>query len=101
MNDDLLESSAEDTELFWHQVNCAQDLDGQSLYPTLLQFVTALLSLPHSSAAVERISSAVNLIETKTRNHLGTETIEGLLLTKQLLSDEPSYKLQFDKKKYC
>ena len=42
-----------------------------------------LLTLPHSSAAVERVFSRVSLIKTRKRNRLGTDTMNGLLLTKQ------------------
>ncbi|CAG9786631.1 unnamed protein product [Diatraea saccharalis] len=66
-------------------------------YATLKEIVSALLCLPHSSATVERIFSSINLIKTKTRNHLGTDTMEGLLLTKQLLKNEPCFKLNVSK----
>ena len=64
---------------------CAEDTDGTLLHPKLKKWVSAiLLSLP------------MNLIKTKTRDSLSTSTIEGLLLTKQLLHNEPCYKLLVD-----
>ena len=90
------ETDEEDPEKFWHQVFCAEDADGTLLYPKLKEWVTAILSFPHSTATVERIFSSINLIKTKTRNSLSTSTIEGLLLTKQLLHNKPCYKLLVD-----
>ncbi|GBP67331.1 L-2-hydroxyglutarate dehydrogenase, mitochondrial [Eumeta japonica] len=39
--------------------------DGKVLYPTLGRFVSELMYLPYSSAAVERIFSTINLMKTK------------------------------------
>lgn len=61
--------------------------DETLMYPELQQFITGLLSLPHSSACVERVFSAVNLNKTKLRNRLSTETLCGLLLSKQLIHE--------------
>jgi len=55
-------------------------------FPKLYNFVKLLLSLPHSSACVGRIFSVINLNKTKTRNRLSTETLSGLLHTKQFIS---------------
>lgn len=76
MNDTILATKEEDPEVFWQEVFRAQDCDGKLHYTTLKEIVSALLCLPHSSATVERIFSSINLIKTKTRNHLGTETME-------------------------
>lgn len=39
--------------------------------------------MPHSNADCERIFSSVNYMKTKTRSNLITETVSGLLHTKQ------------------
>lgn len=46
-----------------------------------------LLILPHSSASMERIFSAINLNKTKTRNRLNSETLSGILHTKNLINE--------------
>ena len=51
----------------------------------------ALLVLPHSSAAVERVFSQVKLIKTDIRNRLSTESLNGILLTKMNESRRPCY----------
>lgn len=43
------------------------------------------MTLPHSSANVERIFSQVNLNKTKIRNSLDNETIVGILYSKDYL----------------
>lgn len=43
----------------------------------LPQFALNLLSLPHSSASCERIFSKSNLLKTRLRNKLTTETVKG------------------------
>lgn len=56
----------------------------------LSKFTKTLLCLPHSSATVERVFSAINRMKTKTRNRLSTETLVGLLQTRQSLKDSSS-----------
>ena len=70
---------------FWCTVSLTRQCDNTLMFPNLAAFMQTLLSLPHSSASVERIFSAVNRMKTKARNKLSTETISGLLHTKQLL----------------
>lgn len=62
------------------------------MFPLLAQFAQNLLTLPHSSANVERLFSAINLMKTKIRNRLHTDTLTGLLYTKSGLKKnrEPS-----------
>lgn len=62
------------------------------MFPLLTQFVQNLLILPHSSANVERLFSAINLMKTNIRNRLQTDTLTGLLYTKSGLKKnrEPS-----------
>lgn len=44
------------------------------------------MSLPHSSACVERVFSAINLNKKKLRNRLSTKALYGLLHSKQLIN---------------
>ena len=53
-----------------------------------------LLSLPHSSACVGRIFSKVNLMKTKTRNFLNTETLIRMLHGKRTFEDATSDKFK-------
>lgn len=50
--------------------------DDTVMFPTLSMFVQKLMCLPHSSATVERVFSAINLIKRKERNKLKSETLE-------------------------
>lgn len=77
---------------FWFKVYEMKNLEMQPLFASICDFVFNLMSLPHSSAAAERIFSAVNLIKTKPRNRLLATTCNSLLLTKGLIHDNPCYK---------
>lgn len=57
------------------------------LLKDLATFGQAMLSLPHSSAEVERVFSKLNVIKTKLRNRLLPKTCESLLLAKDLLKE--------------
>lgn len=81
---------SDDLQEFWQQVKKITTGDGLT-FSTLTTFVFDTLCLPHSSANVERIFSAVNLMKTKQRNALNTETITGLLHCKQYLKDNNCY----------
>ena len=61
------------------------DSTGQSYLKILSSFALAALSIQHSNARCERIFSKVNSIKTKTRNHLVTPTITGILLTTECI----------------
>lgn len=58
---------------------------GESPFKNLTKFLEYISCLPHSSAAVERVFSQLTIIKTKYRNSLAVQTIENLLLTKELL----------------
>lgn len=71
-------------DVFWgHIYNYKNDDNGDFLFKNLAQFVLNLLCLPHSNAECERIFSKVYSIKTKSRNRLLTDTIEGIVLSKQ------------------
>ena len=62
--------------------------DGNSIYPLLPHFVSCMLCLPHSSAAAERICSAVNNMKIKQRNRLSTKTLIWFLHSKRYMKNE-------------
>lgn len=76
---------------FWVKVSVMTAGDGTQIFPNLAEFMISLLSLPHSSAAAERVFSAVNRMKTKTRNRLSTNTIVGLLHTKRFMNNSTCY----------
>lgn len=78
-NTEKIKDFPDDVELFWEKISLLKNGEGHPMFPLLSQFVFNILSLPHSSANVERIFSAVNLMKTTQRNRLSTETIVGLL----------------------
>ncbi|KAJ8888785.1 hypothetical protein PR048_008277 [Dryococelus australis] len=78
-------------EEFWFHVKKLNAGDGSPMFPHLISFVEDLLCLPHSSANVERIFSAVNMIKTKQRNSLSTDTLVGLLHTKRMLKNSKCF----------
>lgn len=80
-HEDALSASSNPTE-FWCSVLKLKTSDGAPVFPNLAELMLKLLVLPHSSAAVERIFSQVQLIKTDLRNRLNTESINGLLLSK-------------------
>ncbi|KAG0420405.1 hypothetical protein HPB47_003508 [Ixodes persulcatus] len=78
-------------EEFWTKLFRKSQGDGTQAFPSLERFVSAVLCLPHSSAAAERIFSAVNNMKTKQRNRLATSTVSGLLYTKQMLGSSSCF----------
>lgn len=57
------------------------------MYPNVKNFISAVLSLPHSSASAERVFSQVQLIKNEKRNRLINETLNGILGAKSLLAN--------------
>lgn len=86
-NTEEVKSLSSDICTFWQEVKKLQQGDEMPMFPTLTDFVFKILCLPHSSATVERVFSAVNLMKTKVRNKLNSDTISALLHTKRLISD--------------
>lgn len=76
---------------FWNYIASIKSPDNsESRFPNLTRFVFNLLTLPVSSANVERVFSAVNLNKTKQRNRLKTSTITAILHTKELVNKNKS-----------
>lgn len=87
---------------FWKAVALETTGDGDKLYKNLNKFVSTILVLPHSSAAVERIFSVINNNKTKIRNRLSTETLNGILHAKRMIRE--CFNFQADTnmlKKHC
>jgi len=73
-----LHDSPSEIEQFWMKVKQSQD------YPLLTELVQTIFVLPHSSAAVERTFSIINLNKTRTRNRLSLTTLGGILHSSEL-----------------
>lgn len=88
----LLKNSQLNFELddisFWKEVSKLKKGDGTLAFPELIKVVSMFLSLPHSSACVERVFSTINLNKTKLRNRLGANTLSGLLHTKRCIKKD-------------
>ena len=75
-----------DPEQFWY--NMSMEKCGDELrFPIISRLMLNLMSLPHSSAAAERIFSMVSNIKTKHRSRLQTQTLNSLLHSKALLQN--------------
>lgn len=68
-------------------------------YVNLADFALTTLCLPHANADCERIFSRINCIKTKLRNKLKTDTINGLLHTKEHLSHTDKNCVNFEPSK--
>lgn len=55
---------------FWLEVFQMKNELNEEMFPNLNKLIKGLMCLPHSSAAVERIFSQLNLIKSKSRNRL-------------------------------
>lgn len=84
------EDSTMKPEEFWSKVGKVKHMNNNAMFPHLSKFMKTLLCLPHSSANVERMFSAINRMKTKTRNRLSIETLVGLLQTNQSLRGSSS-----------
>ena len=72
----------DDMTQFWFKVGMMKRGDDTAMFPLVSKLMKSLLCLPHSSAAVERVFSQVNLMKTKMRNQLNTSTLIGMLHAK-------------------
>ncbi|XP_045468402.1 uncharacterized protein LOC123676520 [Harmonia axyridis] len=78
----------EDIDIFWGKLQKYTNEMGVFEFQNLSQFVLNILSLPHSNAECERVFSKINLVKTKSRNKLITNTINGCLLTSQCVKKD-------------
>ena len=70
---------------FWSTVCSINRADKSKAFPLMTIFISAILSLPHSSANVERTFSQINLNKTKIRNRLAVDTLAAILFCKDYL----------------
>lgn len=68
-----------ETTEFWTEVREYTDSSGAKPFKELATLAVSLLSLPHSSAKVERLFSQVNLVKLKLRNIICAMTVRALL----------------------
>lgn len=66
------------------------------MYPIINSLVSHILLFPHSSACVERLFSSINLNKTKLRNRLSTDTLSGILHSKNFLKRQNKNCFDFD-----
>lgn len=92
-----IQSFPEDMIDFWKAVKDLHFGNGDIMFPNLTEFVFNLCCLPHSSATVERKFSQMNLLKTDQRNLLNTETLIGLMHTKEHIGDKNCYDFLIDK----
>lgn len=83
-----------DFHKFWREIFEMKNTLKQLMFPNLTCFLKGIFCLPHSSANAERVFSQLNLIKTKNRNKLKTETCNSLLHTKSFLGRQKCY--EFD-----
>lgn len=76
---------------FWAEVASFKNELGEYMFGNISRIVQRILSIPHSSANVERIFSIQNLIKTKCRNRLHVKTCSCLIQTKDLIKSECCY----------
>jgi len=75
---------------FWSHIAKLKKGDDAPMFPLMVILVKNVMTLPHSSACVERIFSMVNAIKTKERNRLQTDNLCGLLQSKSMLKASSS-----------
>lgn len=79
---------------FWYKIREVETLEGKKDFKELGQFSLDILSLPHSSAACERIFSKINNVKTKSRNRLYSSTLQSLISSAEYISETGCDKFQ-------
>lgn len=87
-------------DMFWLDLYLYEE-NGEKLFSNLSAFVLNILSLPQSNCVCERLFSKVNLIKTKLRNKLMTNTINGLINTSECVKITTCVKFQPTKTMYA
>lgn len=72
---DSLKLLSDSPTVFWDELRGAKDGNGVRKFGILGNFMSNILSLPHSSACVERTCSQVNMIKTPLTNRLHSSTL--------------------------
>ena len=73
---------------FWVNVEQIKNELNNLMFGNICRIAKGILSIPHSSANVERIFSVQNLIKTKCRNRLAVDTCSALLQTRDLIKSK-------------
>ncbi|XP_073947802.1 uncharacterized protein [Choristoneura fumiferana] len=90
---DLLESggssgTALNIERFWGHIAKITKADGSKKYQHLVDFAKAMMIMPMSNTACERIFSQVNNIKTELRNRFKNEHVSAILHVKQAVKEQ-------------
>lgn len=75
---------------FWFKISKIKNELNELMFPDILRVAVGILSIPHSSANVERVFSYQNIIKTKERNRLNVSTLPNIIQTKDLLKSTNS-----------
>jgi hypothetical protein len=86
-NDLLKQYANTDLTLFWKKVAETKNELGELMFGNLMEIVKCVLSLPHSSAAAQRMFSQLPLNKTKLRNRLNITTMSNIMAVKQNIRD--------------
>lgn len=76
---------------YWEMLFSLKNIADEPLFNNLRKAVYLIFILPFSNACVERIFSQLKLIKTDNRNHLDTDTIAALMMTKQSITSVTKY----------
>ena len=69
-------------DLSWKELSDKKNGSGVKPFQTVASVMLGILAIPHSSAHCERVFSCVRQNKTDTRNALGNDTLESLLMLK-------------------
>ena len=81
----------------WDLISRITDGSGCKKYPLLSRVAKAVLVIPHSNAACERVFSIVRKNKTDFRSSMSTKTLQALLTEKIANSGVPCYQREFSK----
>lgn len=82
---------------YWSKIFSLKKGDDTIMFPLMTLLIKNIMTLPHSTACVERIFSMINQIKTKERNRLNTSNLIGLLHSKRAMKDTNCYSMKYDK----
>jgi len=85
-------NSSNDIMMYWRKVFLLKNSIGDIYFPNICITMRLLLILPVSNASVERLFSDLKNIKTLHRNKLQTQSIIGILRTKNSITDCVSFK---------
>ncbi|KAG0426451.1 hypothetical protein HPB47_026426 [Ixodes persulcatus] len=81
-----IELQTKSPDAFWGQVSKTKTFDHKLVLPNIATLAKLVLTLPHSNAETERIFSMLSDMKTRTRNRLGPESVNALLLVKSAMA---------------